>query len=338
MKMNKTLIHGAVGAALALGLGLPSIAQAYQRMLIPYVVKDTSRTTIVTLIGRGQNVSSGTTLHLQYWTKSTTDANTAACQPNSSTMTFTEQDMVSFDTAGLLGYPLFGDTTNSSPLPPTIGYAGPRHGYLVVEWMNKHPFAGYWLEVDLANGGAHGDWAMGGASADDFSLADDHVSLVVGEIFSDVIIGGPHAVAFWPTSVATSVFTVTPLGTAMSTNENNQVVMHVRNSSNVQGVYDRNENGLDGVVTQTVRCVGRLTLAQLMPGILPNASWAASGGWGWLTNLGDGDTNYTEGPTQDLPAVVYQVDTGSGTGAGTFLQNAARIVSNTFVQEKENVY
>jgi hypothetical protein len=69
-----------------------------------------------------------------------------------------------------------------------------------------------------------------------------------------------------------------------------------------------------------------------------NVAWAASGGWGWLLNLGDGDTDFTEGPPQDLPAVVYQVDTGSGTGAGTFLQNATRIVSNTFILEKEIIY
>jgi len=129
------------------------------------------------------------------------------------------------------------------------------------------------------------------------------------------------------------VFTVTPLGSNMLSNDNNQVVMHVRNSNNVQGAYDRNENGVDGTVPQTVRCVGRLTAAQLMPGVVANAAWAATGGWGWLANLGNGNTDYAEAADIDLAASVYQVDTSSAAGAGKFMQNATRITSNNRVED-----
>ena len=74
-----------------------------------------------------------------------------------------------------------------------------------------------------------------------------------------------------------------------------------------------------------------------MPGIVANAAWAAQGGWGFLQNLGDGDTNieYTAPGangglyftmTDDHQAVVYQVDQSSA--SGKFMSNATRIVSN----------
>jgi len=336
MNTNKKLLASAVGASLVFGAGAANafFDADYPTILFPYVVKDTNRTTVVTIIGDGgQPAAGGTSVHLQYWTKSTTAANTAACEPNSSTMTFTDNDIVSFDTAGLFAPgALFGDVTNSAPLGTSISYAAPRHGYLLVEWTTAFPLAGYWLEIDLGNGGAHGDWALRAVDGDNFTLAEDHVSLVVGDIYTNSVFGGAHAVPFWPTSVASTVFTVTPLGSAMATVENNQVAMQVINYNNVQGAYDRNENGIDGTVPQTVRCVGRLTPAQLMPGVVANASWVASGGWGFLANLGDGDTNYTEGSPQDLPALVYQVDSSNAAGSGKFMQNATRIVSNNFEQ------
>ena len=297
-------------------------------LLFPYVVKDTNRTTVVTLIGQGNPVANGPEIHLQYWTKSTTDANTAACQPSSTTMTFTDNDIVTFDTAGLAGAgPLFGDTTNLAPLGTSISYPGPRHGYLLAEWLNAGGGHGYWLEVDLANGGAHGDFAYSSGGSSDFSGAIGNLSLQPYD-GTPGFGGNNRSVPFWPASVVSTVFTVTPLGTAMATNDNSQVVMHVRNANGVQGAYDRNENGVDGTVPQTVRCVGRLTAAQLMPGVVANASWAATGGWGFLVNLGNGDTNFTEFAPNDLPAAMYQVDTSNVGGAGKFMDNAIRIVNN----------
>jgi hypothetical protein len=318
MQLEKKLIVCAVGAALA--LSLPA-ANATHNRLFPYVVKDTNRTTIITVIGNGQPTNAGAALHLQYWTKSTTDANTAACQPNSTTMTFTDNDIATWDTAGLLGAgALFGDTTNSAPLGSSISYAAPRHGYLVVSWLTSGSYAGYWLELDLANGGAHGD-----------------IGYNYGATFSSAVAlyeNTARAVPFWPSSVASSAFTVTPLRPTtdqMDTSDNTSVVMQVRNSAGVQGAYDRNENGVDGTVPQTVRCVGRLTAAQLMPGVVANAAWAATGGWGFLVNLGDGDSTTGElcaSGTGDCMAAVYQVDTSNAAGAGKFMQNATRIATD----------
>jgi len=313
--MNKTILCSAIGASLAAGLAAPAQAITFS-VLIPYVVKDSNRTTLVTLIGNGAPVSAGATVHLQYWTKSTTDANTAACSPNSVTVPFTENDIMTFDTAGLLGYPLFGDTTNPVPLGTAISFAGPRHGYLVAGWrqgIGAH--GGYWLEIDLANGGAHGDVAARFPSGP--QQIDGAMALLA--------LSAGRPVSFWPSSAATSAFTVTPLGSNMETRENNQVVLQVFNSGKVQGAYDRNENGVDGTVPQTVRCVGRLTPAQLMPGVAANAAWAAQGGWGWLVNLGNGDATYNGYP-EDINAMVYQVD--SGTVSGKFMSNVYRIAND----------
>jgi len=329
--MNKKLLCTAVGGALALGAGTasaftnPDIWEA----LVPYVVKDTNRTTVVTVIMNNRFTNLPGAMHLQYWSKSTTDANTASCKPSSVTVPVTPNDIVTFDTAGILGYPLFGDTTNPAPLGMGISYAAPQHGYLVVQspaaYINDPALllqATFWLELDLANGGAHGDeayYASYGPFIGAFGAQSPRTSLA----FDPTGNQWAAAVNFWPSSVASTVFTVTPLGSDMVTKENHQVVLQVFNHNNpvVQGAYDRNENGVDGTVPITVRCVGRVTPAQLMPGVVANAGWAAQGGWGLLNNLGD---NATTG--NDLNAAVYQVDTS--TAGGKFVDNAVRIVSD----------
>ena len=338
---NSQLISYAV--ALALGASLaPQLAQADDEsdLLFPYVVKDANRTTVITVITPDVG-GIADQMHIQYWTKSTTAANTAACEPSSSTMVTTENDVVTFDTAGLFGTPtvpaLFGDTTNAAPLGASISFAGPRHGYLVIAFDDNETDSnsdadnnvGYWVEVDFANGGAHGDIAYDSDDNDngDFSDQDGHTVLQNTTIGGSITKDPERPVVFWPTSLVSTAFTVTPLGTVMENSDNNTVVLQVFNTSGQQGAYDRNENGIDGTVPQTVRCVGRLTPAQLMPGVVINAAWAAQGGWGWLVNLGDGDTN-SESNTIDLDAAVYQVDTSNAAGSGRFMSNAWRIVSD----------
>jgi len=338
--MNKKLICTAVGASLALSAGLTQAAYRgdYNFGFVPYVVKDTNRTTLVSVImdsDDGGNASDEI-MHVQYWTKSTTAANTAACDPSSVTVPVTANDIVTFDTAGILGYPLFGDKTNPAPLGMSISYSAPRHGFLFIESpQNRDGELGinavFWLELDLANGGAHGD---AGAVTDTQDLATEFENndileaYPVGDLGSSV--SGASPVVFWPSSVASTAFTVTPLGTDMLNRENNQAVMQVFNDNQVQGAYDRNENGVDGTVPVTVRCVGRLTPAQLMPGVVANAAWAAQGGWGYLANLGDGDTvsDETQNATNsgDNDVWVYQID--SAAAGGKFMTNATKIRSD----------
>jgi len=325
--MNKTLLCAAVGGALALGTMTASADFRVEQdfAFVPYVVKDANRTTVVTVMmsDESDTPASDEVLHLQYWTKSTTAANTAACDPSSVTVPVTDNDIVTFDTAGILGYPLFGDTTNPAPLGMSISYAAPRHGYLVAQAPNdingNNTINGaYWLELDLANGGAHG--AMAPLSSSDY-MDPDSWELRFDNDPANLSNATP--VGFWPSSVASTHFTVTPLGTAMLTRENNQVTVQVFNQTPVQGAYDRNENGVDGTVPVTVRCVGRVTPAQLMPGVVANAAWAAQGGWGYLANLGN-NVNDTNGG--DIDSMVYQIDTSSA--GGKFISNATRISSN----------
>jgi len=329
--MNKKLLCTAIGASLAAAAGVTNaqLNYNYGSMLVPYVVKDANRTTVVTVMTSDESRAKGNQdLHLQYWTKSTTDANTAACLPNSVFVPVTENDMMTFDTAGLLGYPLFGDSTNPAPNGTSISYAAPRHGYLLIADRSDAISGGFWMELDLANGGAHGAPGylnVNSGNTPNFNVFNPSLTLYPYN-------GGNEyatAVNFWPSSVASTVFTVTPFGTDMLNKENNQVVMQVLNANEVQGAYDRNENGVDGTVPQTVRCVGRLTPAQLMPGVVANAAWAAQGGFGYLANLGDGDTvtGETQGGTNsgDLGVAVYQVDTSSA--GGKFISNATPIVS-----------
>jgi len=336
--MNKQIICTAVGASLALTAGSANaaIGGEYYSMLVPYVVKDSNRTTVVTVIATDdEREKNSQDLHLQYWTKSTTDANTAACLPNSVFVPITPNDIVTFDTAGLLGLPLFGDTTNPAPNGMSISYAAPRHGFLLIDDRADYLAGGFWVELDFANGGAHGDRAFSNTESGNdytsrpFNQLNPALMLQAGT--NDIDNGYEGApVNFWPSSIAATAFTVTPLGTDMVNRENNQVVVQIFNSDEVQGAYDRNENGVDGTVPVTVRCVGRVTPAQLMPGVVANAAWAAQGGWGYLVNMGDGDTTPDEaqGGTNsgDVDAVIYQVDTSSA--SGKFMSNATNITSD----------
>jgi hypothetical protein len=239
----------------------------------------------------------------------------------------TANDIVTFDTAGILGFPLFGDTTNAAPLGSSIAYAGPRHGYLLVDHIGDHLEAGFWLEIDLGNGGAHG-----GIGYPNFNNGNNYdllypLNTVLNSSLDNFSSSNASAefsapVNFWPASIASTAFTVTPLGTDMLNSDNTSVILQVLNANQVQGAYDRNENGVDGTVPQTVRCVGRLTASQMMPGVVANAAWAASGGWGYLANLGDNSTSAV-----DRDAIVYQVDSSNAAGAGKFMSNATPIVS-----------
>jgi len=340
--MNKKLLCTAIGASLAVAAGSANAYRHgdYYNMLVPYVVKDANRTTVVTVIATSDSRDKANQdLHLQYWTKSTTDANTASCLPNSVFVPITPADIMTFDTAGLLGYPLFGDTTNPAPNGTSISYAAPRHGYLLIDDRSDQLAGGFWLELDLANGGAHGDRGLmhwGDTSEYNFinnSPGNNYLNgafVLAGPDNTSNDSGAP--VQFWPSSVATTAFTVTPLGTDMLNRENNQVVVQVMNDGDtpVQGAYDRNENGVDGTVPITVRCVGRVTPAQLMPGVVANAAWAAQGGWGYLMNRGDGDDVTGEFQTGtnsgDVDAVIYQVDTS--TASGKFMINATNIATD----------
>lgn len=336
MTLNKKLVATAVGAALTVGLGMQA-AQADNELLFPYVRKEANITTVITIMGGAP--AAGTTLKVQYWTKSTTAANTAACEPNSRDVPFTNNDMVTWDTGGLLGasFPVFGDTTNGV-FNPEIAFAGPRHGYLVVKWngvdggTGKGPWGGYWLEVDVANANAHGD----SAAHIPINDAGDGISDAMQLQNNDA-----RAVNFWPpmptallTPAVSTVFTVTPLNANMETIENNNVVMHVVQTTGLQGAYGRVENPLDGSVVQSVRCVARLTPAALMPGVVLSAPFPTTGGWGMLRNRGDGDVTLAEAcgiaagvGTGDCGAMVYQVDTSSALG-GRFMSDAVRLATD----------
>jgi len=338
--MNQKLLCAAVGASFALSAGLAQayFEEDYDIAFVPYVVKDTNRTTVVSIIRTDYSSTYSETYHLQYWTKSTTDANTAACSPSSVYVPSTPNDIITFDTAGILGYPLFGDTTNPAPLGTAISQAAPRHGYLVIDSAEHRAGASgsdymnaiYWLELDLANGGAIGDTGLGFHDTYDLSSYFQSTQIMYPSPGGGDI-GNATPVVFWPSSVASTSFTVTPLGTDILNRENNQVVVQVFNSNQVQGAYDRNENGVDGTVPVTVRCVGRVTPAQLMPGVVANAAWAAQGGWGYLANLGDANAGNGQTGTQggtnsgDLDAVIYQIDSSSA--GGRFMSNATRIPS-----------
>lgn len=329
--MIKKLVTVAVGIGLSVaGANANAVKNAgYHVALIPYVVKDTNRTTLVSIVMGGEPVSPLERLYLQYWTKPIASAHTDPCLPNSyGGIPVTSNDMLTFDTAGILGSgPLFGDVTNPAPLGTSIVYSGPSHGYLMVGAPNSNGSGNlsiegsYWTEIDFANGSSFGDQGLNWYS--DNLQYDERVLYPNAAGSSDY----DAPVVFWPSNFMETWFTVTPLGSQMSIRENNQTTVQVLNRDGKQGVYDRNENAFSGTVPLKVRCVARMGLKHLMPGIVANARW--NGGWGYLSNRGDGNATPGERQTSsaqgDLSAAVYQIDRQSGQLGS--LSNATRIVT-----------
>jgi len=330
---RKTIVSAAIGASLAVA-ALPANAwlnPGYSTTLIPYVVKDSNRTTVISLIMSDDSANTSGTLALQYWTKPISDPHNGGCFENAYMVPVTQNDVITFDSAGILEYPMFGDTTNPAAGPLSISWAGTRHGYLAVtpQAGSTPPriAASYWTEIDFANGGSIGDQGISAYSTNFKAETSESKALM-----PDAYGTATHATAvmFWPSSYMTTSFVVTPLGTDMMHYENHQAAIQAVNSGGYQGVYDRNENNIDGTVPVNVRCVARVSLNNLLPGVMANAAWAAQGGWGYLANIGNG--NITPGEAGDNPAIVYQVDqqeVGKGKGKNHFfMANATRIVTD----------
>jgi len=286
-------------------------AWANHSLLFPFfVVSAPNVTTFATQMNPFFNGDPGDPahfLHYQYHFKNATAAATDACQAYSTFGHTSQNDIVTFDVSGFISTePLLLDTTSGSAggLGLNVNPPGNLIGYLLIinqcgnDIQCGEPPYGEALIADIANGGLWGYLADNIESGDDGlnGLRDSHV----------LPTGTRRPVHLLPTSVATTDFIVTPLGTAMLSSSTNRTALQMQQTSNfgneffrnypgavpnppgfpAGGVYDRNENPLDFVLRPGVRCVGILGYSDLISaGVLANPVWNRQGGWAWLANV-----------------------------------------------------
>jgi len=320
------LVSAVLVAVMATGTVGVGAASASHFVLYPFIVKDDPNVvTIVTFIGPNYDQEEDAGLHYVYNHKLTTAAATAACSSYSVQGASSINDVLTYDATGFFGTePLFNDDTSSSfgGLGLNLATLGPSIAYLTINDLgNGQPSWGEVQIVDLVNGGI---W---GYNATSIPSDDDGTGIGTG---AALISGTRRPVHLYPPTIATTRFSVTPLGTAMSTNSTNRSAVQLQLSSGGGGVYDRNENPLDFTVFGRVRCVAVLGYADLIAAsALANPVWSVNGGWAWFANRPSAASDPIEmlaGVQYNQNAMVFKI-LSAGTG-GQFVLDGQPVFSS----------
>ena len=309
------LVSAVLVAVMATGTVGVGAASGEHFLLYPLIVKgDPNAVTLVTFIGPNaqENDNGDFGLHYVYNHKLTSAAATAACSSYSVTGATSVNDVLTYDATGALGTePLFNDETSDSfgGLGLNLVTTGPSIAYLTInDQGGGQPSWGEAQIVDLTNGG------MWGYNATTIPVDDDGTGIGSG---AALISATRRPVHLYPPTVATTRFTVTPLGSAMSTSSTNRSAVQLQLSNGSGGVYDRNENPIDFSMIGRVRCVGVLGYADLISAsALANPVWSVNGGWAWFANRPSAASDPAEVLTDveyNQSAMVFKViSAGSG--------------------------
>ena len=319
----------AVMATGVLGVGSAS-AGAGAYVLYPFVIREGAAfATMVTYIGPNYNEEEDEGLHYQYFTKSSGAALNANCDAASITGASSKNDVLTYDAAGVFGIePLFNDDTSQSFGGLGLSLSANGIGYLLIndEGGWKTAFGEAQI-VDLANGGMWGYIGTSipfGANAQGSPL----VNSVEMEKFIPGIGGGAalisgtrRPVLLYPPTAATTNFITTPLGTNMrASSATNRAAFQIQLSTGTPGVYDRNENPINFLVTARVRCIAVLGYANLIgANALANPVWRENGGWAWFANVGPqaavDPAEMISNVMYDKNAMVFKVISAGAVGA-----------------------
>jgi len=331
--LTRLVSLGLVGLMLTGVIGVGA-ASADHMLLYPFWISNAPNvTTFISYMNPFFNGDPGDPadfLHYQYFFKLASASESANCEAYSTFGRTSENDVVTFDVAGLVSTePLLFDTTSASAgglglsmtIKNTIGYL------LIINRSGEGPTYGEALIADIANGGIWGYLADSIPEDDDAAngLRDSHV----------LATGTRRPVQLLPTNAATTDFLVTPLGTDMAVNSSSRTALQMQQTAGFGpdfavpgpvppgGVYDRNENPLDFQRRPNVRCVAILTYSDLISSsVLANPVWARQGGWAWLANVVLNDD--PESPAFDRNAVVFKRTRSSV--FGSFAVDAQRVI------------
>lgn len=280
----KGLICGLI--ILLLTMGLFNFAKA-DTVLFPVIASNFPNvTTIVSVTNQGP-----TSTHLEYiYSYKPTIVGgspnyTGGCINYSFVRHTWEPDIVSFDASGSLdgGNALYNDPDNyagSFHLP----VSGATRSYLLVtnnassvpnnrvNVGSAGSLSGEAIIMDISSGAAWGYKAINDPSREDFTFTS-------ANLLNSIEPGDAIRFAFFPPSIWTTRFFVTPIGTDMHAFDLDSTIQLYRASPVVSGIHGRGDNIYSFSRSQLVNCTAAVDLRDLMDA----TAWAAiynTGGWG----------------------------------------------------------
>lgn len=273
MKTRSVLIT-ASSATLSILALLPPSAVA-DTGLIPVVASNSPNiSTIVSSV----NLPGGTSTHLTYIYRykdafnppgSSIPNRNGNCSTRTLTRSTTDGDVVSFDVSGNLngGSALFTDG-NFYGGGFGLGVSGPQRGYLLITNSNSTggrvdvgsnlDITGEFANADIASGAAWGGKMVNDATRENFDFINANIP--GGGVFSALPVNGSafRSFTFFPPSVWTTRFFVTPVGSAM---DNANLTASVAMVS----LFDRDGQAHPfAPISVGVTCTGTVDLRDLM--------------------------------------------------------------------------
>jgi hypothetical protein len=256
-------------------------------------------------------------LHYEYHFKITTENNqTDPCEPQSDKIPTSKDDIITFDAACNIsnGTALFNDASPYGGASFCMNEAGPRRAFLLID-NNTPQFVldgvnvdgtlyGEAIVMEIGTGAAWGYVAYN-ASGGQYSSQGGTVTFWDGQDLLGEVLNGrpvntpiPTAPIEWgamalmpPNTMMTKLFvtpiavatTVNPNGTQRIDNANVRVQLSIQDSITglfEDGIYDNNENPLDGTPNKNIVCTSADKLSSLIQTGNYNA-WASTGEQGW---------------------------------------------------------
>ena len=267
---------------LAVGFVLTaSFSAQADSVLLPWVIKDKSISTIITLVNTANPDPMKVRFHLLYWYKaSTKNEQTEKCEEVDFCVPTSYNDILVFDAAGNFnhGAPLFGDTAVHGTKYTTVqGDAlslpvdGPRRAFLIVtneiytsENCGAAPLMGgentiyaEAMVVDIANGAAWGYDGYNPQNALSWMDFSDNGTDALGQVVASN--NGEYAfLTIMPPSVLTTRMFVTPVAANMTQVGAGQVgvaaQLYCDIGSNLGGMYDYDERCISFDTVKGVIC------------------------------------------------------------------------------------
>ncbi|MCX7822205.1 MAG: hypothetical protein N2260_02025 [Syntrophobacterales bacterium] len=345
--------------ALVLAVGFiltASFSAQADSVLLPWVVKDSSISTIVTVVNTFDPTPMKVRFHLMYWYKLSTDnKSTEACEEVNFCVPTSFNDIIVFDAAGNFngGSPLFGDTAvqgtkyttvqgTSLALPVT----GPRRAYLIItneaytnEVCGAAAVVGQEdsiyaeaMVVDIKNGAA---WGYDGYNPRNTNItaplwwanfADN--ATVVTDALGQIVASDKGEFAFLTimppdVGITTKLF-VTPVGPSMFTNGGTYRVISKLycDIPTLGGMFDYDERCISFDTAKEVVCTDASTIDQ----------YVSSGAWTIFRNTKAEGWAYLFLPAQG--ASTRQAAIGKleySVGAASFDGNRIAAAINNFI-------
>jgi hypothetical protein len=284
---------------LAVGFVLTaSFSAQADSVLLPWVIKDKSISTIITLVNTADPAPQKVRFHLLYWYKaSTKNEQTEKCEEVDFCVPTSYNDILVFDAAGNFnhGATLFGDTAVQGTKYTTVqGDAlslpvdGPRRAFLIVtneiytsENCGAAPLMGgentiyaEAMVVDIANGAAWGYDGYNPQNALSWMDFSDNGTDALGQVVASN--NGEYAfLTIMPPSVFTTKIFVTPVDSNMwngSLSVTSKLYCDI--PGNLGGMYDYDERCVSFDTVKKVVCTDASTVDH----------YVSSGAWTIFTN------------------------------------------------------